>query len=1253
MPVELSPKQIEAIMGLYTATDQRQLARYVEEHPVLLEPWSEIVLGEMMAELAPHPEHRNMVATMKDWRRFLSRCRDQGITHTTAEHFDQETLDSTTRDQINSIFMTQIQHSPIASDNPFRTAMQWPNFESLPFTSRVSLIFNAALFDLNSFQFTHDREFLDLANAGLRQVLVLVGSSPFSAKTRCYLAGCLFEKFKASGDEDALSEACDLADQGLRALSIHAPSRPEMLQRFARHYLAVYTDTSAKEYLDRAARTQRELVLLASWALPSAVDSANVRLALVEMLCMQMSQEFSADTLKETTEILCIVGRIITPGLAETYAELECWRGHILLLKFQFHSANPEWLDQSIQEFDSALAHAPENWLQRSSCLVMLGGTLSSHYQVHGREEVLGRWVDTAEEAVALATEGFEEAKCRINLANALSRRFNSDGDPADIDRAIAELRLAIGVNAGQVLGGKAEATLGEALQERFRRRGEYVDLQAAMKSAQMSVASCQRNSMMYPAALNNVGNCARQLYMRTREIHYLHHAIDSFQQAVDSPCIAIPDVALYHHNLGFANRQLFEHTRDPAALARARTEHETAVRTCSDDDVHKLMYQTNLGSVLLEQANFEQNPALLDRVVEIRRKVFNSMDSVPRSDRVAYIHHFGTALAAQAQYTRLPHTFSEALLLYRRACEEGVTVHPEEALVSAKNWFNIAWELNVPNEIIAAFDYVDRVTTELFRRQVSRNAKESWLYDRRGRAVRAAWAHVQLGDDAAAVVTLERDRAILLRTSLARDEADLSALVAMGQETLANRFQESVVRTASLERTLGSQIGNVDLDLHSRIAESQSELSRVIEDIRRLPGHEEFLRAPDLEDIFAAAEEQTLIYLAATERGGFALIVDRGGRKPRPVSLRGLTVSGLSLRDTDLEHLVEQYSAALREASDGETAAVHHWMTIMDVVSGFLWDEVMSYVLYNVDTGFPVMLIPCGLLGFLPIHAAWQNDRDSPSTRRYMLDDFDIRYAPSAFALTHAQSRARTKAADTALAVVDPQPSPWSALHYARQEFAIPALWFSYSNEVAGLDAQCENVLSLIEQSEVLHFACHGRVDFTTPLQSGLVMSRGEVLTLERLLTTRMQRVRLAVLSACDSGLYGTELQDEVVSLPMGLLQAGACGVIASLWGVDDFTTAILMVRFYAFWRLDSREPPNALAEAQRWVRDSTNREKAEFFEQIIKAAGSISVKDPVLAEKAERSAMVLSTNLRSWPAEEKSHLHPFYWAAFYYSGI
>jgi CHAT domain-containing protein len=131
--------------------------------------------------------------------------------------------------------------------------------------------------------------------------------------------------------------------------------------------------------------------------------------------------------------------------------------------------------------------------------------------------------------------------------------------------------------------------------------------------------------------------------------------------------------------------------------------------------------------------------------------------------------------------------------------------------------------------------------------------------------------------------------------------------------------------------------------------------------------------------------------------------------------------------------------------------------------------------------------------------------------------------------------------------------------------------------------------------QADVLHLACHGFAALERPLDSGLILADGRV-TLRRLMELSL-RVRLAVLSACETAQPGIELPDEVVALPTGLLQAGVAGIVASQWAVPDRATAMLMAEFYRRWRQDQQAPAAALRSAQCWLRDTTTAEKRAHF--------------------------------------------------------
>ena len=183
------------------------------------------------------------------------------------------------------------------------------------------------------------------------------------------------------------------------------------------------------------------------------------------------------------------------------------------------------------------------------------------------------------------------------------------------------------------------------------------------------------------------------------------------------------------------------------------------------------------------------------------------------------------------------------------------------------------------------------------------------------------------------------------------------------------------------------------------------------------------------------------------------------------------------------------------------------------------------------------------------------------------------------------------------------------------------------------------------LPDNDVFHFSCHGMADFAEPLNSGLLMANNEFLTLRDFLSIELKGARLAVLSACETGIPDLKNADEVISLPAGLVQAGVTGVVASLWSVSDSSTMMIMVRFYEFWRGDGLKPAEALRQAQIWVRDTTNGEKTDYFKGFLPEFDNPRM--PVqLADMLYKAS--LSVRL-----DENDFEHPFYWAAFGYTGI
>jgi len=158
------------------------------------------------------------------------------------------------------------------------------------------------------------------------------------------------------------------------------------------------------------------------------------------------------------------------------------------------------------------------------------------------------------------------------------------------------------------------------------------------------------------------------------------------------------------------------------------------------------------------------------------------------------------------------------------------------------------------------------------------------------------------------------------------------------------------------------------------------------------------------------------------------------------------------------------------------------------------------------------------------------------------------------------------------------------------RKEVEAIASLYPKSHVYLGREATEERAKSLGTDSGLIHFACHGLLDERFPLNSALALTLPEhpaegqengLLQAWEIFESMHLDADLVTLSACDTAL-GKEMGGEgLVGLTRAFQYAGARSVLASLWGVADYSTARFMERFYRYL-LDGKPKDEALRAAQ-----------------------------------------------------------------------
>jgi CHAT domain-containing protein len=128
------------------------------------------------------------------------------------------------------------------------------------------------------------------------------------------------------------------------------------------------------------------------------------------------------------------------------------------------------------------------------------------------------------------------------------------------------------------------------------------------------------------------------------------------------------------------------------------------------------------------------------------------------------------------------------------------------------------------------------------------------------------------------------------------------------------------------------------------------------------------------------------------------------------------------------------------------------------------------------------------------------------------------------------------------------------------------------------------------LSQYRIVHFATHGDSNDQRPELSGLYLSRfnqkgqqlkDDFLSLSEIFNLKLS-ADLAVLSACQTGLGKNVRGEGMIGLTRGFMSAGAKRVIASLWNVDDGSTAELMTSLYRKMLKEGLSPAVALRQTQ-----------------------------------------------------------------------
>ena len=404
-----------------------------------------------------------------------------------------------------------------------------------------------------------------------------------------------------------------------------------------------------------------------------------------------------------------------------------------------------------------------------------LGQALQAKAGATGDPSALDEAVQVLRRAREWTIASDDHVAALVSLGNALLDRSEMGRPVQDLEESASCLEQALSLVApGTSRWGHLASNLGNALVALFRATGRRAMLEQA-RGLFEDAAGTLAGSPDREACLSNLAACLQELHEQTGEITYLDEAIEVFRSTVDE--VADSAVPERRQNYGVALLTRFKRYQSPADLDRAidqfrmvaRTSppgsvirsaatnslgnalslrfdllgrgddmtaaisaHEEAVRSARENSIDRAMYRANLGVSLMHRG--EQSGSVADFDAAIRQQEMAAAE-VPQTsqEHIRVLAGLADSLAARAASTGSGADADRARAAYRSATRAALERLPEQAIGSAGSWGTWAVARKSFAEAAEAFGYGLQALEQLFRAQVTRLHKETWLRDAQG----------------------------------------------------------------------------------------------------------------------------------------------------------------------------------------------------------------------------------------------------------------------------------------------------------------------------------------------------------------------------------------------------------------------------------------------------------------------------------------------------------------------------------------
>ena len=1021
---------------------------------------------------------------------------------------------------------------------------------------------------------------------------------PYYLACQDNLRNKLIQRYASTEDLASLDDAVRVVRHALELTPDDHPDRPVRLHKLEEALYMRFNQTDSLIDLDADIQVTRQLLEALT------EDSAN-HTACMNNLGRKLALRYAqSNAMSDLSEAIGLVRQALdaTPEGDPDRASRMSNLGIMLGLHSQRggDSSDP---DEALRMARQAADSIPEGHSHRSARLISLADRLYQRYQQRGENVAdLDESIRVSYQALDSMSEDYPLWISRLSeLGIKLGLRYRRMGDMHDLNESIRVTRQAVEATPEDASGLRVRMNhLGNQLGERYEATGDMVDLDEAIRVARQLLEITPEDHPDHATCLNNLGIKLEKQYERTKDTSGLDEAIRAARTALASTPTDHPLYGAYSDNFGNKLEKRYERTRDAADLDEAIRVVREGLKLMPQDHPDRGGSLNNLANKLGLRYDLKGDIADIDEAIRLARQAVDSV-SDDHINRASWLHNLGFKLQSRSERTGDMENLESASACYMQAWNSRVAIpfHRIKAAARCLKLLAIQFKVDTmfqeeasgdPQEKIKdaivlgkeAIDLLPTVNTRLLERSDQQYVVSTFA----GVAADLCAFLIVSNRSEEALEYLEKGRAVIL-SQLIDGRSDVFNLAQLHPE-LSSKYQE-------LRDEVNTPLSSLDQAAEreqalKRRGKATEELAACIDEIRGIPGHEQFLLGQTTAAMQECAAGGSIVIVNITEFWSDAILVS-------PTAIKTMSLPELSSANARVWLGKEWSGRRDRGKKNKEYLKYLEWLWQSGVKQ--ILDEVHADHASAVQGPPRVWWIGSGFASAMPFHAAGIHVEDSTETAFHRATSS---YAPSIKALAHAQKRAKDaeRTQGSLMVVTMPTtPSSQSLPGVAMEKDLVLEVTRGHVQPEEMEHPDTDRVLEGLQRCCIAHFACHGTTDYADPSSSGLMLQKGvgtgrgggaalvqDRLTVRRMSELDLRNVRLAYLSACSTAQNKAEnLADEDIHVVSGFQVAGFPHVVGCLWPSVDSVCVEVASQFYRslFNQGESRWKSGEIAAAFR----------------------------------------------------------------------